>query len=123
VKRGRAAVEADSRTGIAYFEWSADPADDPDDPATWWRCMPALGHTITEAVVVHARTTLPDGEFRRAFLNQQTKAEDRVIPIGAWQSACDDAVAPDGALVFALDVNPERSAGAIVAASGGEVPV
>lgn len=123
VDRGRLAVQADVRSGIAYFEWSADPNSDPDDPATWWGCMPALGHTITEAVVAHARATLTDGEFRRAFLNQQTKAEDRVIPSMAWDAVNDDTAKPDGPLTFALDMNPERSAGAIVAASAGDVPV
>lgn len=123
VERGRAAVEAGVRTGIAYFEWSADPAEDPDDPETWARCMPALGFTVTEPVVAHARQTLTEGEFRRAFLNQQTKADDRVIPVVNWYAVCSDEVAPTGTLTFSLDVNPERSAGAISAASGGDEPV
>jgi hypothetical protein len=116
VRRGRVAVEAgDVTSGIAYFEWSAEPDEDPDDPETWWGCMPALGYTITERVVVHARATLEDGEFRRAFLNQQTKADERVIPAGAWDGVCGN-FAPAGPLTFSLDVNPERSGGAIVAA-------
>lgn len=119
VDRGRLAVELGERSGVAYFEWSAAPDDDPDDPATWWRCMPALGYTITEGVVAHARATLPAGEFSRAFLNLRTKADNRVLPIAAWGAVCDDTVSPEGQPVFALDVNPERSAGAIVAASPG----
>jgi len=119
VERGRQAVAAGVTTGIAYFEWSAGPDEDPHDPATWWRCMPALGWTITEAVVVHAKDSLADGEFRRAFLNQQTKAEDRVIPGPNWAAVCSEDVGPEGELVFSLDVNPERSAGAVVAAAGG----
>ena len=118
VDRGRQAVADGVTSGIAYFEWSADPAEDPDDPATWWRCMPALGFTQTEGVIVHARGALTDGEFRRAFLNQQTKADDRVIPGAAWSAVCGDA-APEGSLTFSIDVNPERSAGAIVAAAPG----
>ena len=119
VERGRQAVADGVTSGIAYFEWSADPDEDPDDPDTWRRCMPALGRTITERVIVHARATLADGEFRRAFLNQQTKAEDRVIPGPVWAAVCADDVAPVGRLVFAVDVNPERSASAIVAAGDG----
>jgi hypothetical protein len=119
VDRGRLAVAEGVRSGIAYFEWSADADEDPDDPETWRRCMPALGRTITERVVVHARATLTDGEFRRAFLNQQTKAEDRVIPGTAWNAICGEQVSPQDPLVFSLDVNPERSAAAIVAASAG----
>lgn len=122
VERGRALVEAgDTTSGIAYFEWSADPDEDPDDPATWWSCMPALGYTITERVVVHARANMSDGEFRRAFLNQKTKADDRVLPVEAWSAVCDDLVAPTGALVFAIDMNPERSAASIATAAGGVV--
>jgi len=119
VERGRLAVELGERSGVCYFEWSAAPADDPDDPETWRRCMPALNRTITEAVVAHARATLPAGEFSRAFLNLRTKAGDRVLPIEAWNAVCDDQSAPEGRPTFALDVNPERSAGAIVAASAG----
>lgn len=118
VERGRQAVAAGTTSGIAYFEWSADPDEDPDDPATWWRCMPALGQTQTEAVIVHARATMTDGEFRRAFLNQQTKAEDRVIPGANWAAVCGDVI-PEGPLTFSIDVNPERSAGVIVAAAPG----
>ena len=119
VERGRLAVELGERSGVAYFEWSASAADDPDDPATWRRCMPALSITITEDVVAHARATLPAGEFSRAFLNLRTKADDRVLPAAAWTAVCTDDASPAKQPVFALDVNPERSAGAIVAASVG----
>lgn len=121
VERGRDAVMDGLTSGIAYFEWSADLEADPGDPATWWSCMPALGWTITEKVVAHARSMMSDGEFRRAFLNQQTRSEDRVIPAASWAAVCDERVAPKGQIVFAVDVNPERSAAAIVAAGGGTV--
>lgn len=122
VERGRAVVEADVTEGLAYFEWSADVGEDPDDPATWYACMPALGHTIREDVVRHARATLTDGEFRRAFLNQPTKADDRVISAAAWDAVCVTAAAPLDQVTFAVDMNPERSATSIVAASGGSIP-
>lgn len=122
VDRGRLAVDSGVREGIAYFEWSADPDApdfDPDDPALWRRMMPALGLTITERVVAHARATMDDGEFRRAFLNIRTKSDERVIPDGKWRAVVDDEAAPAGPLVFSLDTNPERTASAIVAASAG----
>lgn len=123
VERGRLAVDSGQNTGIAYFEWSAHEDDDPDDPAVWWSCMPALGHTITPEVVAHARSTLPDGEFRRAFLNLRTKADERMIPQKAWAQVCDENASPTGSLTFAIDINPERSAGSIVSASPGSPPV
>jgi phage terminase large subunit-like protein len=74
----------DRTNGIAYFEWSAAPDADPDDPATWWSCMPALGHTITEETIRHARMTMTDGEFRRAMLNQQMADEEHWISRELW---------------------------------------
>lgn len=123
VERGRAAVDTGARSGTAYFEWSAEPDSDADDPATWWSCMPALGYTIDEQVVAHARGTLKDGEFRRAFMNIPTRSDVRVIPATAWLAVCSQTVQPSGRLVFAVDVNPERSAGSIAVASQGDLPV
>jgi hypothetical protein len=113
VELGREAAVAGTATGVAYFEWSSDPTADIDDPATWWTCMPALGHTITEDVVRHARRTMPEGEFRRAFLNQRTTSDERVIPVAMWLAVQDATVEPDSPLVLGFDVNPERSAAAI----------
>jgi hypothetical protein len=112
VELGRESVVAGTTTGVAYFEWSSDPVADIDDPATWWSCMPALGHTITEDVVRHARRSMPEGEFRRAFLNQRTTSDERVIPVAMWLAVQDASVKPEP-LVFGFDVNPERSAAAI----------
>jgi len=120
VAAGRKAVEEDTASGIAYFEWSATHEDDPGDPATWWRCMPALGRTIMLEVVEDAYRRLPLEEFKRAYLNIPTAAEDRVIPAAAWARVCrPDVEATAG--VFAFDVNPERSVAAIVAAGDGPV--
>lgn len=118
VTRGRMAVDLDQRHGIAYFEWSADEDDDIDDPATWAKCMPALGYTVTNDVIRQVRgSSMTDSAFRRAFLNLKTKADDRVLPVERWDAICSSTAAPVGAVTFSLDVNPERSAGAIVAAS------
>lgn len=121
VARGRAAVEAGETTGLAYFEWSADPdEDDPADPATWWSCMPALGRTITLEVVEHAYQNMKLEEFKRAWLNIPTSAAERVIPESVWDLVCSPDVEATGE-VFGLDVNPERSAAGIVAAGAGPV--
>lgn len=121
---GRAAVESDTDSGVAYFEWSAHEDADPDDEDVWWSCMPALGHTIDVEVVRHARQTMTDGEFRRAFLNQWTRSDERVIPAAAWDLVCFPDASPAGQVTFAADVNPERSAAAIVAVDpGGTVEV
>lgn len=123
VERGRHAVDTGLRSGTAYFEWSAEPDADADDPATWWSAMPALGYTIDEDVVRHARSTLKDGEFRRAFMNIPTRSDTRVIPAQAWSKVCSTDATPHGSLVFGLDMNPERSAGSIAVASRELTPV
>jgi phage terminase large subunit-like protein len=84
VATGRALVEAGITQGIAYFEWSAPDDADPDDEAVWWACMPALGHTATIATIRHARMTMPDGEFQRAYLNRPREHDARWLPAGAW---------------------------------------
>jgi hypothetical protein len=124
VAAGRAAVESGSTSGTAYFEWSADDSDDPGDPAVWARCMPALGLTITEEVIQHEYDAhVAKGavdEFRRAFLNVMTAADERVIPPKAWDAVNDPDVEAH-AEMFAFDVNPERSAAGIVAVGDGPV--
>lgn len=124
VERGRAAVTAGQTQGIAYFEWAADPSADADDPETWWSCMPGLGLTVTEHTVRHARDMLTDGEFRRGFLNIATRNDERLIPAITWDMVNRPDVSPSGQVVFAVDVNLERSAAAILAVSGdGEIEV
>lgn len=116
IAAGRASIEDDLDSGIAYFEWSASEDADIDDPATWWGCMPALGHTITEQVVRHARQTMSEGDFRRAYLNQKTISDERVIPADMWNAVCSDKVKPDGALRFGLALATDRSSAAVAVA-------
>jgi hypothetical protein len=118
VSRGRQVVLEDRREGVAYFEWSAAPDDDLGDPRTWWRFMPALGFTQSERSIMAARETLSarPGEFRRAFGNVATASDERVIPESLWFACCGPTVQPDGDVVFAVDVNLERSASSIAVA-------
>jgi len=119
IDAGRQAVRDDTGNGVAFFEWSVGLDDDIDDPAVWWDSMPALGWTIDEQTVRHARASMADGEFRRGFGNQWTATSERVIPAAVWDVACRTDVAPVGDVRFALDVNPERTA-ACIAACGME---
>jgi hypothetical protein len=113
VDDGRARVDDGCTDGVAYFEWSAGDDDDPDDPPTWWGCMPALGHTVTEEVIRADHDAMDPAEFARAYLNRRAAAGATVIPAAAW-AAC---VAPQsqlaGVACFALDVTPDRSHAAI----------
>jgi hypothetical protein len=119
---GRSYVEQGKTSGIAHFEWSAADDVDPADEEAWWDFMPALGNTIDPEVIRVERSKMPDGEFRRAYMNQKWVMDDRVIPESAWSAVLDSEVAPKGGLVLAADAKPDMSSAAIaVADSSGRV--
>jgi phage terminase large subunit-like protein len=113
VDDGRARVDAGENTGVCYFEWSAEDDDDPDDPATWWSCMPALGHTVTEEVIRADHDSLDPAEFARAYLNRRATAGRPVISGQLWAACRDPRSTLSGMPCFALDMTPDRSAAAI----------
>lgn len=116
VDEGRAAVEADTGSGVAYFEWSAAEDADPADPATWWSCMPALGHTVTEDAIATEFAGMDLPQFRRAYLNQWTdEVSDSIIPLSWWRDRAVDAASMSEPPVFALDVSPARDRVSVVA--------
>ena len=93
---------------------------DPADPATWWSCMPALGHTVPEEAVRADFLSMDLAEFCRAYLNLWVPKVygQQVIATADWVGCCDPGsqIAGDN-VVFALDVAPE-SAWAAIAVAG-----
>lgn len=118
---GRDAVAEDRTTGVAFFEWSAPEDANPDDPATWRACMPGIGTLTTEDFVAHARQTMSDGEFRRGWLNQWTKTDERVIPEDLWTQSLSDQVYPNEGLVFCVDITLDRARASIAVADSDGV--
>lgn len=123
VHRGRGIVEAaDPESRLAFFEWCAEPDDDPEDPATWWKCMPALGYTQTEAAVRHELENITGGlpAFKRAFLNVWAEDDERVSPLPEdnWTNCADAASVrdKDHRPVLAIDVRPDRGRSAVAMA-------
>jgi hypothetical protein len=116
VEQGRAAVEADTGRGVAYFEWSAEPDDDPFDRDVWSRCMPALGLTVNEQAVEHAMSTMTLNEFKRSYLNVWSVVDERMIPVKVWAANVSAKHAPAGTLSFAVDVALDRSSASIAVA-------
>lgn len=109
VEKGRGAVEQGLTEGLAYFEWSAPDDADIDDPATWAH-HPGLGHLITAETIAHARqTTKSVDEFSQEWLGIWSKAVETVIHPAVWQKCVDKKAAPDGPLVFSVDVALDRS--------------
>ncbi|GAB6902497.1 hypothetical protein JCM9957A_55880 [Kineosporia succinea] len=114
VARGRAITELGRSSRTAYFEWSAPKDADPEDPATWWACMPALGHTIRIEDIRHEFETIEGGlpAFRRAYLNQWSDEFDDAdwcIPKLSWFACEDETSTRIGPPALALDAAPDRS--------------
>jgi phage terminase large subunit-like protein len=117
VQMGREVAETGLQHSIAYFEWSADDHADPADPDTWSSCMPALGHTISEAAVRADFESLDSSEFARAYLNRwMTLDTAPVIALDAWNALVDLASTPVDPVCFAFDVRPDRSSASIAVA-------
>jgi len=119
VEMGRNAVDGGKTDGVAYFEWSAPDGCDPGDPDVWRACMPALGFTIDIDLIRQEFETLDESEFRRAYLNQWTTSATTVFAHGQWEAVSRDIPQPSTRMVFAVDVNPERSMAAIAVAADG----
>lgn len=90
VEAGRLAVSSGLAGGVAYFEWSAPDGADVSDPDLWGLFMPALGHTIDEAVVAADLAAMAPAEWRRAYANQWPDESEEgwlVVDRDAWGDA------------------------------------
>ncbi|MBN9197029.1 MAG: hypothetical protein J0I33_00075 [Microbacterium ginsengisoli] len=127
VSKGRSRVElarADptqlDRSRSLYVEFSFADDEDPYDPMTWWRRMPALGFTQTLEKIQSFADSMGEAEFRRAFGCQwgDDFASDWKIPREAWEASRDvDSTIADDQLVYVFDVAPD-SAWASISVAG-----
>lgn len=122
IEAGRARCEAGEPGSVAYFEWSA-PADcDPRDPVTWRACMPALGHTITEAAIRGELDGAADlADFRRPYLNQWP--DDvldgwDVIGKAVWLARSGAEGRPDGPVAFGIGSSWPDAAWSAIGSAG-----
>ena len=123
VDDGRARVTADDPGAVAYFEWSAPDDADPDDPATWEACMPALGHTVAVEDIAADHDSMLPGEFARAYLNRWTRTTEAVIDPVAWSACRAPAAAVADPVALAIDVAADRSWATVAASDGLTVEV
>lgn len=118
VEQGRAAVESGTRTGRAYFEWSAPDDADPHDRDVWRACMPALGHTIDEDAVAAELSLMGLSDFRRSMLNQSVDQNEvgewSVIDRDAWGRRKVEPVRLDGVVAFSVAASwPDADSAAV----------
>lgn len=114
VERGR--EQADGHDGLAFFEWSAPDEVDLHDRAAWASCMPALGHTISEAVVAAECLGMTPDDFRRAYLNQWVDRGAEGVFNDAWPALADPDAPRGTGVTFGVAVAPDRSWSAICVA-------
>jgi hypothetical protein len=111
--RERLQNDPDAPSRIAYFEWSADPDEDPADEATWYKCMPALGRTIhvddIRAEYEGMAVTNPRG-FSRAYLNitDTGASAETTFDQDDWRDTAVETYI-DGPRAFALDIDLDRA--------------
>lgn len=123
VDRGRALVESGMDSTIAYFEWSAPDDADPASHETWYRCMPALGHTISIDAIQSDFELMELAEFRRAYLNQWSdEIPDAwlVITEQDWNFLADKDSTVKDRFSLGVDCTPERNFSSIVAAGNNQ---
>lgn len=132
VERGRASLD-DPRSTIGHVEYSlpddvaelveaglqpdAAPADREhaiDLVAAW---HPAVGYTTDRAAIAAAADSMKAGEFIRAYGNRFTGLSEGVISSVAWASGAATSWPPPAVPVaLAVDVSPDRTDAAIMAA-------
>lgn len=101
--------------GLAYLEWSADPATDPDDRQAWADANPALGIRISEEAVQRELGAMAREDFRRERLGIASLSEDgeQIVDPDVWRARADPGSQITGQVAFALDVTPDRSSASI----------
>jgi phage terminase large subunit-like protein len=103
----------------AWFEWSAPPGCDLDDPESWATANPALGGRVSYDNVIAERAVASDEGFSRERLGMWSDVtSQRVISAQSWGLLADPNLKDAGREVsVALDVSPDRSTATIASAS------
>lgn len=99
---------------MAYVEWSAEPTDDLDDPATWAKANPAYGTRILREAIEAERSSMSDDQFsleRLGMWEHATRAQ--IIDAQTWALQADPASMPIDRLTLAIDVAPQREVAAV----------
>lgn len=96
----------DSR--LAWVEWSAEPHDDFDDPATWAKANPALGVRISVEAVESERAAMTDDQFARERLGIWDEvAVKGVIPGPSWRDQADGTSLAVDRIALGVECGPD----------------
>lgn len=111
---GRAAVDAGTTRGIAYFEYAAPADADPDDEATWWQAHPGLGYHVPIEALRDDHAVMTPDQFRCEYLGwwPETLADSSLTDAWAAAPVVDELLDP---IVFAVEVDEDRTTASIVA--------
>lgn len=116
MRRGRAAVRSGLNTGSFYCEFGAPADADSADPATWWGCMPALGHMISEATIKSDYDAMDLIDFEAEYLSwwpQENIPSWTTIKELTWRALRDDHSSAKGQIAVAADCTDDRTQGYI----------
>ena len=114
MRKGRAAVRNGVTHGTCYVEFGAPKGSDPADPATWWGCMPALGHTIGEEAVQSDFDDFALDDFCAEYLSWW--AQDEIpswttIKKPTWSALHDPFSSAAGSVAVAAECTDDRTLG------------
>ena len=105
----------DSR--LAYLEWSAEPSDDPDDPATWAKANPAYGVRIGDEAIVSERASMSTDQFAMERLGMWSGTlHKRVVPAQMWADAADSVSLAVDRFALGVEVAPDAERASVALA-------
>ena len=109
----------------AWLEWSAEPDDDFDDPATWARANPSFGVRISEEACADDRAAMDDDQFamERLGIWQDRITRNDAFGLGAWEERVVEGASPEAVEAIGLAVAYNRDQSTIGAAGAGLVGV
>jgi hypothetical protein len=113
---GIAAVRDGRTERIAFFEWSADPDADRDDPATWYAAHPGLGHHVLLDALEADHESMTPTDFATEYLGIWSDALVDTELLDAWAAGIRPDATPVAPLAFAIETAEDRSRTVIVAA-------
>jgi len=102
---------------LGWWEWSAEPGADIDDPQAWVDANPALGHLVRPEALMARIKSDPVEIVRTEMLCQWVETLDSPFPAGTWAECFTEGVEmlPERPTFLAIDVTPDRRDAALVA--------